>query len=124
MAQHLDSSTLILSHIDSNYYQQLAWQKITEEIVACEEADTPLQEKIWLWYCMGGNMHSIGKMIVAAIYDMPTTGTIIKELERQGYSLIDELQEAIQPLRLQYQQLTNKDLDDYYYGDTAAMGQG
>jgi hypothetical protein len=54
---------------------------------------------------------------------VPTTGTI-KGLEKRGYSLIYELQEALQPLRLQYQQLTNKDLDDYYYGDTAAMGQG
>jgi hypothetical protein len=28
------------------------------------------------------------------------------------------------PLRLQYQQLTNKDLDDYYDGEAAAMGPG
>ncbi len=47
---------------------------------------------------------------------------VIKGLEKRGYSIIDELQEALQPLRLQYQQLTNKDLDDHYDGDTAAMG--
>ncbi len=65
-------------------------------------------------------MHSIGKVSVTAIY-VPTTRTI-KGLEKRGFSLIDELQEALQPLRLQYQQLTNKDLDDHYDGDTAAMG--
>jgi hypothetical protein len=38
------------------------------------------------------------------------------------FVLLDELKEALQPLRLQYQQLTYKDLDDFYDGDTADMG--
>ena len=110
MAQLLDSRTLSLSHIECNYDQQRAWKKITVEIAAIGEADTPLTEKIRLWYGMGGNMHSIGKMSVSAII-VPTT-QLIKSMERRNYSLLKDIEEAIKPLRLQYQQLTHKDLDD------------
>ncbi len=82
LAKHLHSSTFILSHIESNYNQQRAWWKITEKIAEYGEPDTLLPEKIQLWYCMGGNMHSSGKMSVAAIY-VPTTGTF-KGLEKLG----------------------------------------
>jgi hypothetical protein len=71
---------------------------------------------------MGGNMHSIGKMSVSAII-VPTT-QLIKSMERRNYILLTDIEEAIMPLRLQYQQLTNKDLDDYYHGETANMGPG
>jgi hypothetical protein len=43
---------------------------------------------------------------------------------RRNYFLLTDIKEARMPLRLQYQQLTNKDLDDYYDGKTAAMGPG
>ena len=101
--------------------KQLAWEKFTDEIAACG-AETPLPEKIRLWYDMGGNMQAIAKMSVAAII-MPTTQTI-RSMERRGYLLIEDLKEALQPLRLQYQQLTYKDLDDFYDGDTASLGPG
>ena len=65
-------------------------------------------------------MHSIGKMSVSAII-VPTT-QLIKSMERRNYILLTDIEEAIIPLRHQYQQLTNKYLDDYYDGDTAAMG--
>jgi hypothetical protein len=122
MAQRLDTRTLSLSHIECNYDFQRAWKKITVEIAAIGEADTPLTEKIRLWYGMGGNMHSIGKMSVSAII-VPTT-QLIKSMERRNYILLKDIEEAIKPLRLQYQQLTHKDLDDYYEGETAGMGPG
>ncbi len=53
---------------------------------------------------------SIAIMNIAAI-TVPTT-RIIKSLEKRGYILLADLEEALKPLRLQYQQLTNKDLDD------------
>jgi hypothetical protein len=122
MAQRLDSSTLFLSHIECNYDQQRAWKKITDEIVAIGEAETPLTEKIRLWHGMGGNMHSIGKMSISAII-VPTT-QLIKSMEWRNYILPKDIEEAVMPLRLQYQQLTKKDLDDYYDGETSAMGPG
>ena len=67
-------------------------------------------------------MQAIGKMSVTAII-MPTT-QIIKSLERLVYQLIEDLEEALQPLRLQYQQLTYKDLGEFYEGDTACLGPG
>jgi hypothetical protein len=36
--------------------------------------------------------------------------------------LLEELCEALKPLILQYQQLTHKDLDDFYDGDTGTLG--
>jgi hypothetical protein len=54
---------------------------------------------------------------------VPTT-QLIKSMERRNYILLKDIEEEIMPLRLQYQQLTNKDLDDYYNGETAAMGPG
>ncbi len=45
-------------------------------------------------------------------------------MERQNYILLNDIEGAIMPLRLQYQQLTNKDLDDCYDGETAAMAPG
>ena len=122
MAQRLDTRTLSLSHIECNYDFQRAWKKITVEIAAIGEADTPLTEKIRLWYGMGGNMHSIGKMSVSAII-VPTT-QLIKSMERRNYILLTDIEEAIKPLRLQYQQLTHKDLDDYFEGETGCMGPG
>jgi hypothetical protein len=71
---------------------------------------------------MGCNMHSIGKMSVSVII-VPTT-QLIKSMERRNYILLTDIEEAIMPLRLKYQQLTNKDLDDYYDGETAAIGPG
>ncbi len=59
-------------------------------------------------------------MSVSAII-VPTT-QLIKSMERRNYILLTDIEEAIMPLRLQYQQLTNKDLDDYYDGETANMG--
>jgi hypothetical protein len=112
--------TLTLSHIECNYDQQCAWEMITDEIAAIGEAETPLTEKILLWYGTGCNMHSIGKTSVSAII-APTT-QLIKSMERRNYILLTDIEEAIMPLRLQYQQLTNKDSDDYYDGETAAMG--
>ncbi len=78
--------------------------------------------QILLWYGMGGNMHSTGEMSVSAII-VPTT-QLIKSMERRNYILLMDIEEAIMPPCLQYQQLTNKDLDDYYDGETAAMGPG
>ncbi len=63
---------------------------------------------------MGGNMHSIGKMSISVII-VPTT-QLIKSMERRNYIVLKDIKEAIMPLRLQYQQLTNQDLDDYYDG--------
>ncbi len=37
-----------LSHIECNYDQQRAWKKITDEITAIGEAETPRTEKIQL----------------------------------------------------------------------------
>ncbi len=42
----------------------------------------------------------------------------------RNYILLEDIEEAIKPLRLQYQQLTHRDLSDYYDGDTSAMGPG
>jgi hypothetical protein len=119
-AQRMDDRTLLLSHIECNYDHQRAFKKIAEEIAACGQEKTPLLEKIRLWYGMGGNMHSIGKMSVSAI--IVPTSEVIRSMERRGYVLLEELREALQPLILQYQQLTHKDLDDFYDGDTGTLG--
>jgi hypothetical protein len=110
-----------LSHIECNNDQQRAWKKITDEITAIREAETPHTKKILLWHGMGGNMHSIGKMSISAII-VPTT-QLIKTMERRNYILLKDIEEAIMPLRLHYQQLTNKDLDDYYDGEAAVMAR-
>ena len=59
-------------------------------------------------------------MRVSAII-MPTTQTI-KSLERRGYLLLEDLEDALQTLHLQYQQLTYKDLDDFFSSDIVNMG--
>jgi hypothetical protein len=65
-------------------------------------------------------MHPIGKMSVSAI--IVPTSEVIRSMERRGYVLLEELREALQPLILQYQKLTHKDLNDFYDGDTGTLG--
>jgi hypothetical protein len=70
---------------------------------------------------MFGNMHSIGKISVSGI--IVPTSKVIQSMERRGYVLLEELREALQPLILQYQQLTHKDLNEFYDGDTGTLGR-
>ncbi len=75
---------------------------------------------ILIWYSIVGSMHSIGKMSVTAI--IVPTSQIICNLERRGYTLLEELREALQALIVQYQQLIHKVLNDFYDGKTGTMG--
>ncbi len=65
-------------------------------------------------------MQAMGKMGVSAI--VVPTGQVGYLVERRGYTLLEELHEALQPLIVQYPQLTYKDLYDFDVGVTGTLG--
>jgi hypothetical protein len=119
MAQRLDSSTLSLSlaHIECNYINSVPGRRSPMRSQLSERLRHPFQRRLGCGTAWAAPQMSISAIIV------PST-QLIKSMERRNYILLKDIEEAIMPLHLQYQQLTNKDLDDYYEGNTAAMGPG
>jgi hypothetical protein len=120
LPQRMDDRTFLLSHVECDNDHQRAFKRTANEITTRGQEKTPLLEKAHLWYSMGDRMHSIGKISVFAI--IVPTSEVIQSMERRGYALLEELRKALQPLILQYPQLTQKDLNDFHDGDAETLG--
>ena len=111
-AQNIDVRTLQLSYVECNSQLRRAFSAAADEIAGYGEIETPILEKIRLWHADGKSMSQIPRTKIKGI--LVPTSHYIRSLDKKNTLLLLELEEKIEPMRLQYQMLTNKDLEDYF----------
>ena len=111
-AQNLDVRTLQLSFLECDPPLRRAFSKVADQISGYCESETPILEKIRLWHADGNSMAQIARTNLKGIL-VPTTHYIRSLDKKNSLALIEIMEEEIKPMRLQYQMLTHKNLDDY-----------
>jgi hypothetical protein len=105
----MDVRCLLFAYVVNSQANRTFWDRAMDAISGMGEEKAQVTEKIRMWH-EAGNSIGIARSATQGI--IVPTDHLIKHLERKGYKQLNEMMDAMEPLRAQYNLLFN-DTDNF-----------